>query len=479
MRPEAQKLWAAEGLGAGGGIAGADNAPQGGEARAGKEPHGSLAGAGNGPQGGEAKAGKEPQNSVASAGNGSLASEAASGSQASGAAAPRTLLPGATVGVLGGGQLGRMMALAGSAMGYRFVALDPAPDAPCGQVTPQITAAYNDRDAARELARRSDVITYEFENVDAGVAALLEEESYVPQGSALLYTTQHRLREKAAIEAAGVPVAPYRKVGSLAELTVAAAELGLPCVLKTVTGGYDGKGQAVIRREEELEAAFRQVTPDPGTSGAAETAVPELVLEKFVSFQCEISVVAARSASGEVKSFPPAENIHVNNILHLSIVPARVSEEIQTRACQLAETLISGLNAVGLLAVEMFVTTEGELYVNELAPRPHNSGHYTMDACATSQFEQHVRAIANLPLGDTSLLTPVVMVNVLGQHLEGAVNAVYTQVESANSKGVVPKLHIYGKTESKTGRKMGHINLLCKDTQDALAWVEQSNLWRN
>jgi 5-(carboxyamino)imidazole ribonucleotide synthase len=413
----------------------------------------------------------------------------------------RTLLPGSTIGVLGGGQLGRMMALAGSAMGYRFVALDPAPDAPCGQVTPQITAAYNDRDAARELAQRADVITYEFENVDAGVAALLTEESYVPQGSALLYTTQHRLREKAAIEAAGVPVAPYRKVGSLAELEAAAAELGLPCVLKTATGGYDGKGQAVIRRPEELAAAFRQVAPgaaapapqasgaaaSPDSPGAAEAKdaaeatphAPELVLEKFIAFQCEISVIAARSASGEVKSFPPAENIHVDNILHLSIVPARVPEEIQRRACGLAEQIVSGMDAVGLLAVEMFVTEDGELFVNELAPRPHNSGHYTMDACVTSQFEQHVRAICNLPLGDTTLLTPVVMVNVLGQHLEGAIQAACSADEESNRLGVSPKLHIYGKTESKTGRKMGHINLLCKDTGDGLSWVEQTNLWRN
>ncbi|AIQ56117.1 phosphoribosylaminoimidazole carboxylase [Paenibacillus borealis] len=388
------------------------------------------------------------------------------------------MLPGATIGVLGGGQLGRMMALSGSAMGYRFVALDPAKDAPCGQVTPQITAAYNDRDAARELAQRADVITYEFENVDAGVAALLTEESYVPQGSALLYTTQHRLREKAAIEAAGVPVAPYRKVGSLAELEAAAAGLGLPCVLKTATGGYDGKGQAVIRQPEELEAAFRQVAP--GTAAGAESVnVPELVLEKFIAFKCEISVIAARSASGEVKSFPPAENIHVDNILHLSIVPARVPEEIQRRACELAEQIVSGMDAVGLLAVEMFVTEDGELFVNELAPRPHNSGHYTMDACVTSQFEQHVRAICNLPLGDTTLLTPVVMVNVLGQHLEGAIQAACSTDEEANKLGVSPKLHIYGKTESKTGRKMGHINLLCKDTGDGLAWVEQTNLWRN
>lgn len=394
--------------------------------------------------------------------------------QHTGADTPLTLVPGATIGVLGGGQLGRMMANAGSAMGYRFVALDPAPDAPCGQVAPQIIASYNDRNAARELALRSDVITYEFENVDAGVAALLAEESYVPQGSELLYTTQHRLREKAAIEAAGVPVAPYRKVGSLQELELAAAELGLPSVLKTTTGGYDGKGQAVIRHVEELEAAYRKLVPE-----AAGPASPELVLEKFISFQCEISVIVARSASGEVKSFPPAENIHVNNILHLSIVPARVPVDIQQRACRLAETLIDGLNAVGLLAVEMFVTEDGELFVNELAPRPHNSGHYTMDACITSQFEQHVRAICNLPLGDTSLLTPVVMVNVLGQHLDGAISRLCQFDEEGNKLGIAPKLHIYGKTESKTDRKMGHINLLCKDTGDGLAWVEQTNLWRN
>ncbi|CAH1223236.1 N5-carboxyaminoimidazole ribonucleotide synthase [Paenibacillus auburnensis] len=393
--------------------------------------------------------------------------------------AARTLLPGrTTIGVLGGGQLGRMMALAGSAMGYRFVALDPAPDAPCGQVTPQITAAYNDRDAARELAQRADVITYEFENVDAGVAALLTEESYVPQGSELLYTTQHRLREKAAIEAAGVPVAPYRKVGSLAELTAAAAELGLPCVLKTATGGYDGKGQAVIRQLEELEAAFRQVAPN-AASQHGDAEAPELVLEKFVKFKCEISVIAARSTSGEVKCFPPSENIHVNNILHLSIVPARVPEDIRQRACELAERLVSGLNAVGLLAVEMFVTEDGELFVNELAPRPHNSGHYTMDACVTSQFEQHIRAICNLPLGETALLTPVVMVNVLGEHLDGVIQRTGHPDEAASRLGIAPKLHIYGKTESKNGRKMGHINLLCKDTGDGLSWVEQTNLWRN
>lgn len=380
----------------------------------------------------------------------------------------KTLLPGATIGVLGGGQLGRMMALAGTAMGYRFVTLDPTPGSPCGQVTPQIEAAYGDEEAARKLAERSDVITYEFENVDAGVAALLERESYVPQGSALLYTTQHRLREKRAIEAAGVPVAPYREVTDLQSLVVAAGELGLPCVLKTATGGYDGKGHAVIREADELETAYRELA----ASGS------ELVLEKFIPFRAEVSVIAARSPKGEIKSFPVSENIHVNGILHLSIVPARVEESIQREARKLAERLAESLNVAGLLAVEMFVTEDGGLYVNEVAPRPHNSGHYTMEACATSQFEQHIRAICNLPLGDTTLLSPVVMVNVLGQHLDEAVKRAGVPDPSLNEFGIVPKLHLYGKTESKTGRKMGHINLLCKDVQHALDWVEQTHIWR-
>ncbi|MGG1876453.1 5-(carboxyamino)imidazole ribonucleotide synthase [Paenibacillus cisolokensis] len=383
-------------------------------------------------------------------------------------AAAKPHLPGTTIGVLGGGQLGRMIALEGVRMGYSFVTLDPAPQSPLGQIAEQITAAYDDVEAARQLAEKADVITYEFENVDANVAALLEEQSYVPQGSRLLYTTQHRLREKAAIEAAGVPVAPYRQIRSLEELTSAAAELGLPCVLKTATGGYDGKGQAVIRREEELAAAYDTLA----STGA------ELVLEKFVKFACEISVIAARTPSGRIKSFPPAENVHVNNILHLSIVPARVPDEVLKRATELAERVAAGLNAVGLLAVEMFVTEEGELYVNELAPRPHNSGHYTMEACTTSQFEQHVRAICDLPLGETTLLTPVVMVNVLGQHLEEVIGRFGQPDELAEDLGIVPKLHLYGKSEAKVNRKMGHINLLCADVQSGLDWVEKTKIWR-
>ncbi|MEI7027991.1 5-(carboxyamino)imidazole ribonucleotide synthase [Paenibacillus sp. y28] len=380
----------------------------------------------------------------------------------------KTILPGATIGVLGGGQLGRMLAQAGSCMGYRFVTLDPTPDAPCGQVAAkQIVAAYHDADAARELANLADVITYEFENVDAGVAEMLMKESYVPQGSQLLYTTQHRLREKRAIEAAGVRVAPYEQIESAGQLRAAVERFGTPCVLKTATGGYDGKGQWVIRSIEETDEAF-------ATLSQAKT---ELVLEQFIHFDKEISVIAARSPKGEVKAFPAAENVHVNNILHLSIVPARVPADVLAKAEQLAVQIAEGLGVVGLIAVEMFLTKEGELFVNELAPRPHNSGHYTMEACQTSQFEQHVRAICNLPLGPTALMTPVVMVNLLGEHVDPAVQYI-AQEQQKDHPDVTVKLHLYGKQEAKKGRKMGHLNLLAGNVEKALAWVEQSDIWK-
>ncbi|OAB26431.1 5-(carboxyamino)imidazole ribonucleotide synthase [Paenibacillus macquariensis subsp. defensor] len=380
----------------------------------------------------------------------------------------KTLLPGSTIGILGGGQLGRMISLAGTAMGYQFVTLDPTIQSPSSPMAQQIVAEYDDVEAAREMATISNVITYEFENIDSGVADILVKESYVPQGSKLLYTTQHRLREKAAIEAAGVPVAPYRVIKGLASLEQAMTELGYPSVLKTATGGYDGKGQVVIRSEDQLANAYTEL----------EASGRELVLEQFIPFACEISVIAARNPNGEVKSFPISENIHQNNILHLSIVPARIEAHIQREARRLAETLAAKMDVVGLLAVEMFVTEDGQLYVNELAPRPHNSGHYTMEACTTSQFEQHVRAICNLPLGDTTLMSPVVMVNVLGQHLDSVIQRTGEQDEAAMELGIIPKLHLYGKTDSKHNRKMGHINLLCKNVQDGLDWVEHTNIWR-
>ncbi|MCR8997352.1 5-(carboxyamino)imidazole ribonucleotide synthase [Brevibacillus laterosporus] len=373
----------------------------------------------------------------------------------------KQIKPGSTIGLLGGGQLGRMITLAGRAMGYRFVVLDPTEDSPCGQVSDrQIVAGYDDQLAARKLAQLSDVITYEFENVDAGVAAILEEEAFVPQGSKLLGITQHRVKEKTTIQAYGLPVAPFRIVASVEDVREAVAELGLPAVMKTATGGYDGKGQWVLRSLEEIEEAFSCLTK----------AKTELIVEKFIPFTKELSVIVARNLSGEVAVFPTAENIHRDNILHQSIVPARIDIKIQQQAEQIAIELAEKLEMVGLLAVEMFLTKEGELYINEMAPRPHNSGHYTMDACLTSQFEQHIRAISNLPLGSTKLLSPVVMVNILGEH----VAPLLTKIDQLPKKA---KLHLYGKQEAKEKRKMGHINLVAESVDVALQQAEKLGIW--
>jgi 5-(carboxyamino)imidazole ribonucleotide synthase len=373
----------------------------------------------------------------------------------------RQILPGATIGILGGGQLGRMIALAGRAMGYRFVTMDPTEDAPCGQAADkQIVARYDDVEAAMQLAAESDVISYEFENVDAQVAEVLESRAFVPQGSRLLRITQNRIREKTAILEMGIPVAPFRVIAGLADLREAVRELGLPAVMKTATGGYDGKGQWVLKSEAELTEAYETLAK----SGA------ELIVEKFIPFQTELSVIAARNLSGELVTFPVAENIHQDNILHLSIVPARVSDVIQRKAEEMAKTIAEKLDVVGLIAVEMFLTADGELYVNELAPRPHNSGHYTMDACVTSQFEQHVRAVCNLPLGSTELLTPVVMVNILGEHLQPVLDRINRLPRTA-------KLHLYGKKESKAKRKMGHLNVVAPSVQEALEQINQLEIW--
>ncbi|SFV06488.1 5-(carboxyamino)imidazole ribonucleotide synthase [Alicyclobacillus macrosporangiidus] len=405
----------------------------------------------------------------------------------------RVILPGQTIGILGGGQLGRMMAIAARQMGYGVTTLDPSPHSPCGQVADhQVVAALDDAEAARTLARQSDVVTYEFENVDAAVAEALEQEAYLPQGSRLLYVTQHRLREKRAVQSAGVPVAPFRPVTDRAGLRRAVADIGLPCVVKTTRGGYDGKGQWVIRTLDDLaaipDAVFTQaVVSAPagaggpaagpcaeaetdGESAAGDDVAAPLIAEGFVPFIAEVSVLVARRVDGRMVSFPPAENIHRDGILHLSIVPARLPDAVLARAVSAAERVAEALDAVGVLAVEMFVTADGEVLVNELAPRPHNSGHYTIDACDTSQFEQHVRAICHLELAEPRLRTPVVMVNILGQHLDGVLRGM------PHWPGHI-KVHLYGKREARAGRKMGHVNVLADDVETALAEIRRLGVW--
>ncbi|WP_391503412.1 5-(carboxyamino)imidazole ribonucleotide synthase [Fictibacillus phosphorivorans] len=367
----------------------------------------------------------------------------------------KTIKPQQTLGILGGGQLGRMMALSAREMGLNVVVLEPGENSPCGQVADyQITTAYDDREGIKKLAEQSDVVTYEFENIDAESANWLEENANLPQGSRLLSVTQHRLKEKETLQKAGVPVAPYRPVTDLRSLQRAVEELGYPSVLKTCRGGYDGKGQFVIKQESDLEIAATLLEKET-----------DCVLEAWVDFEKEISVIITRSVSGEVKSFPIAENIHRENILHQTIAPARITNKTADQAKLLAGSIATELELVGTLAVEMFVAKDGTIYVNELAPRPHNSGHYTIEACETSQFDQHVRAVCNWPLGNTELIKPAVMINILGEHHETVLREIGNLGEA--------KLHLYGKKEAKAKRKMGHITVLGDTIEQALEKAER------
>ncbi|WP_026573534.1 5-(carboxyamino)imidazole ribonucleotide synthase [Bacillus sp. UNC438CL73TsuS30] len=371
----------------------------------------------------------------------------------------KIILPGLTIGIIGGGQLGRMMALSAKAQGYRIAVLEPTADSPCGQVADtEVIGAYDDREAISRLAEISDVITYEFENIDADTLEWLCERAYVPQGPKLLTVTQNRIKEKAAIQQAGVEVAPYEIINSLEDLFLKIQAIGYPAVLKTARGGYDGKGQLVIKVQQDLQKAEELIK-----LGAC-------VLEKWIPFEKEISVIVTRKLDGETAIFPVAENIHQDNILHQTIVPARISEDVQENAIQKAKQIADSLNLVGTLAVEMFLTCDGTIYINELAPRPHNSGHYSIEACETSQFEQHVRAICNLPLGSTELLKPVVMVNLLGEHLE----SMYEEIPGMKDW----KVHLYGKKEPKVKRKMGHVTILRDNVTEALTEIEQSGIWK-
>lgn len=355
--------------------------------------------------------------------------------------AKQTIFPNATIGIIGGGQLGRYMAVSAKQMGFRASVLDPVAQSPCGQVADkEITAAYSDLEAIRKLADISDVVTYEFENIDYDALNQLKEEAYLPQGSDLLLLTQNRETEKKGIVDAGCEVAPYRIIHDEKELEDAVDVLGLPAVLKTCRGGYDGKGQYVIKEKGQLQEAAALLTH--GTC----------ILESWVPFQMELSVIVTRSVHGEIAVFPVAENIHKHNVLFQSIVPARVENRIQEKAKELATTLAEKLGLVGTLAVELFLTNDGKLLVNELAPRPHNSGHYTLDLCETSQFEQHVRAICGLPLGGTALLSEGMMVNLLGDEVDIPKEHPELLKEA--------KLYLYGKHEVKAGRKMGHMTFM-------------------
>ncbi|MGA8943497.1 MAG: 5-(carboxyamino)imidazole ribonucleotide synthase [Thermoactinomyces sp.] len=371
------------------------------------------------------------------------------------------IAPGKTIGILGGGQLGRMMIIEGRKMGYHFITLDPGADCPAAQVADRhITADYDDIDAAIQLADLCDLIVYEFENIHPEVVEVLEKTKPLPQGSRLLKTTQHRLKEKKALQEAKVPVVPFREANTLAEVEEAIDQLGYPAVLKTATGGYDGRGQWILQSKADLN----QLPPELFAAGR------QFVLEKFIPFEKEISVVVARSIYGEMVVFPPSLNLHRNHILHMSISPAPIPGQVLEQAAFWAKRTAESLQMAGLLAVEMFLMPDGRLFVNELAPRPHNSGHYTFDACLTSQFEQFIRAVAGLPLGPTTQVNPAVMVNILGKH----VPAFYRRLPEF--PGFV-KVHWYGKKEARPERKMGHVTVLADSVSRAVRWVEEIGIW--
>jgi 5-(carboxyamino)imidazole ribonucleotide synthase len=359
-----------------------------------------------------------------------------------------------TIGILGGGQLGRMMALAARVMGYGIVVLDPTPNCPCGQIADkQIVAEFDDVEAAKELLESCDLITYEFENVNLNVANALSAK--LPQTSKLLEITQNRIVEKEVIRKAGLKTVEYVPITSIDVLKQFAIDYKKnprKLIVKTAQGGYDGKGQYLINNTEDL-SLFQKTNYNPKV---------QYVAEDFTKFEKELSVIVCRNSNGEISVFPVAENIHKNQILFQSIVPARVSENVEKMTVNVATQLATHLNLVGTLAIELFLCDD-ELVVNELAPRPHNSGHYTMNACITSQFEQHIRAVCNLKLGDTKLVSACVMLNILGEdkHLMNRENI------------GKHKLHLYGKADAKVGRKMGHINVLEDSIDMCLIEVEK------
>lgn len=366
------------------------------------------------------------------------------------------LFPPAVIGVFGSGQLGRMLALAARAMGYRIHTYSPDRDSPTGQVADrEVCAPYDDLDAVRNFVREVDVVTFEFENVAAAVAEVAAEEGVpVRPGGHVLHTTQQRLREKQFLRGAGLPVTPFAAVRTEEDLRSAMDQIGAPAVLKTAAFGYDGKGQRRIDAPEQALSAWNAIGRQ------------EAILEGFVDFERELSVVAARGMDGAFAHWGVIENVHRNHILDLSVAPARLEPRLACEAVELARAVLEALDVVGVLCVEMFLDRRGRLLINELAPRPHNSGHLTIEASITSQFEQQARAVCGLPLGATDLLRPAAMANLLGDlWSHGEPN----WAAALDDRGI--KLHLYGKKEPRKGRKMGHLTALADTIEEARARV--------
>jgi 5-(carboxyamino)imidazole ribonucleotide synthase len=367
----------------------------------------------------------------------------------------RPILPGSTIGVLGNGQLGRMLAMAARRLGYRVHTFGPGSGSPAGQIADHaVEAGYDDRDRLRLFAGRVDVLTFEFENVPADSAAVAEQETVVRPAPFALGIAQNRNTEKTFLAERGLPVTPFATVFSEGDLHNAVARLGRPAVLKTAALGYDGKGQAVIGPDDDPVAAWRSI----GQHAA--------VLEAFIDLEREISIVGARGVDGGASFFEAFENVHRHQILDVSVAPARVPASLAQQAREITGAVLEALGYIGVLCVEFFVARDGRLLINEIAPRAHNSGHLTIDAARTSQFEQQVRAICGLPLGSTALLQPAAMANLLGDLWAGGEPDWAAALACADVK-----LHLYGKSDARPGRKMGHLTALAATTEEARARV--------
>lgn len=368
----------------------------------------------------------------------------------------KQVLPGSTIGVFGSGQLGRMFAIEARKMGYRVHTFSPDTDTPTGQVADkETTASYDDLYEVRTFAQSVDIVTFEFENVPAAtVEAAAEFVGVFPKGE-ILHTTQNRLREKTFLSANGFPVTSFRHIKIIDDLYRATTEIGFPCVLKTAGFGYDGKGQAKLQAQHDIEPAFAAMNDQ------------ESVLEAFVDFEKEVSVVCARGKDGAFVHYGVIENDHVNHILDVSFAPAIVADDVRKQAVEIAQSVAETLDFVGTLCIEFFLTKDGKLLVNELAPRPHNSGHLTFGPCLTSQFEQQVRAVCGLPLGSTEFHRPAAMANLLGDLWR---NGEPNWAAALTDRAI--KLHLYGKAEPKPGRKMGHLTAVGDKAQLAAAAVK-------
>lgn len=361
----------------------------------------------------------------------------------------QAILPGKTIGVLGGGQLGRMLAQAATRLGYRVHVYEPAANCPAGAVAhKEVNAPYEDTAALTAFAQECEVVTYEFENVPAAPLQAIEAVTLLRPHWNVLETTQNRAREKRWLRDNRFP---HAKFAEGTDVAAGIREVGVPCVVKTADFGYDGKGQLQVMTGADIPAAVDKFAGQP------------VVIERFIDFACEVSAIVARSPNAAVRVFPVVENIHTNHILDYSIVPARVAPAVAAAAEKLARLIAETIDLVGVMGVELFVTRAGEVLVNELAPRTHNSGHWTLDACMTSQFEQQVRAICGLPLGAVTLLSPVVMVNILGEAWANGEPKWDTLLAQPNVR-----LHLYGKAEARPGRKMGHFTVTARDADMAL-----------